>query len=132
VDQYDWKTLFPMFLKCYHHLHPLIEFVGCVNQTNDEDSNLYIFQQTASTSEPSKEFVTRELLIFKCYQVDPKDIKCLLQWWGKHEVMFPIVDFLAYEILSIIRSQIEIERIFSLVGILTNLKRCCLQSTKKN
>jgi len=39
--------------------------------------------------------------------------------------------FLAYEILSIIRSQIEIERIFSLVGILTNLKRCCLQSKKK-
>jgi hypothetical protein len=23
VDEYDKRTLYPMFLKCYHHLHPL-------------------------------------------------------------------------------------------------------------
>jgi hypothetical protein len=76
VDEYDRITLCHLFLKCYHHLHPMIEFVKCVNQTCDENSNLDIFQQNASTSEPSKELVTRELLFFRHDQVNPKDIKC--------------------------------------------------------
>jgi hypothetical protein len=41
--------------------------------------------------------------------------------------MFPIIRFLVQQILGIVRSQIEIEMIFYLVGILTNLRRCCLQ-----
>jgi hypothetical protein len=72
----------------------MTESIGCVDQTSDEDSNLDIFQQTASTIEPSKELVTKELLIFKHYQMDPKDIKCVFQWWGKHEAMFHTVGFL--------------------------------------
>jgi len=59
-----------------------------------------------------KEFVTREQSIFKRYQVDPKDIKCPFQWWGKHEAMFPTIGFLACQILGIVGSQIEIERKF--------------------
>jgi hypothetical protein len=23
VDEYDKTTLYPMFVKCYHHLHPM-------------------------------------------------------------------------------------------------------------
>jgi hypothetical protein len=34
--------------------------------------------------------------------------------------------FLAYQILGIVGSQIEIERIFSLAGIFTNLMTCHL------
>jgi hypothetical protein len=26
VEEYDNKYLFPMFLKCYYHLHPLVEY----------------------------------------------------------------------------------------------------------
>jgi hypothetical protein len=44
--------------------------------------------------------------------------------------MFPIVGFLAYQILVIVGSQIETKMIFSLVRLLTNLKKCCLQSKK--
>jgi hypothetical protein len=44
VDEYDRRTLYPLFLKCYHHLHPMIKYVGCVDQTCDEDFNLDIFQ----------------------------------------------------------------------------------------
>jgi len=128
VDEYDRRTLYPTLLKCYHHLHPLTKSIGCVDQTSDEDSSLDIFQQTTSTSGPSKELVTKQLLIFIRYQVYPKDIKCPLQWWGKHEAMFPIVGFLACQILGIVGSQIKIERIFFLMGILTNLRRCHLQS----
>ncbi len=101
MDEYDRRTSYPMFLKWYHHLHPMIEFVGCVDQTCDEDLNLDIFQWTTSTSEPSKELVTKELLIFRNYQVDPKDIKCPLRWWGKHESMFLTISFLACQILGI-------------------------------
>jgi hypothetical protein len=88
-------------------LHPITKFVGCVNQIINEDYSLDIFQQIASKSEPTKELVTKELLIFRHYQMDPKAIKCLLQWWGKYETMFPTNGFLAYQILNIIGSQIE-------------------------
>jgi len=40
-----------------------------------------IFEQTTSTSEPTKELVKMELLVFKRYQLDVKDIKRPLQWW---------------------------------------------------
>jgi hypothetical protein len=29
------RTLYPMPLKCYHHLHPMTESVGCVDQRGD-------------------------------------------------------------------------------------------------
>ncbi len=38
--------------------------------------------------------------------------------------MFPIVDFYVGQILRIVGSQIEIEKIFSLVRILIGFKRC--------
>jgi hypothetical protein len=104
MDEHDKRFLYPMLLKCYHHLHPITKYIGCVDQTIDEDCNLDIFQQTTSTSELTKELVTRKLLIFKCYQVDPKDIKCHVQWWRKHEAMFPIVCFLTNQILSIVEN----------------------------
>ncbi len=60
--------------------------------------------------------------------MDVKDIKCPLQWWEKHESMFPTSSFCAKQILGIVGSQIEIEKIFSLARILTSLRRCHLQS----
>ncbi len=45
VDEYDRRTLYPMFLKCYHHLYPMTKFVGCINQTSDEDFNLDYFNR---------------------------------------------------------------------------------------
>jgi hypothetical protein len=62
--------------------------------------------------------------------VDAKNIKCPLEWWKKQKFVFPIVGFLVKQILRIIGFQIETEKIFSLVGILTNFKRCCLQLKK--
>ncbi len=68
-----------------------------------------------------------KLLMFKRFQMVVKDIKCCLEWWAKHEFLFPTVAFLARQILDIVGSWIEIERIISLVGILTNLRWCHLQ-----
>jgi hypothetical protein len=71
-----------------------------------------------------KELVNKEFLTFMRFQVDVKDIKCLFQWWEKHESMFFIVGFIVHKILNIVGSQIEFEKIFSLVGILPNIRRC--------
>ncbi len=60
--------------------------------------------------------------------MDVEDMKCLSRWWEKHESMFPTIGFCARQILGIVRSQIEMERIFSLVGIFINHKECHLQS----
>jgi hypothetical protein len=42
--------------------------------------------------------------------------------------MFPTIGFLAGQILGVVGSQIETKRIFSLVGIRTNLRRCRWQT----
>ncbi len=89
------------------------------------DKSLDIFEMITNTSEPTMELINRELLIFKCYQVDIKDIKCPLP--EKNENMFPTVGFCVRQILRIVESQIETKRIFSLVGIFTSFRRCCLQ-----
>ncbi len=86
VEEYDRRSLYLMLLNCYHYLHPMTEFeVGCANQIANASSNLDILKQTPSTNELATKLVTKELLIFKCYQVDLKEIKCSLQWWGKQK-----------------------------------------------
>jgi hypothetical protein len=80
-------------------LRPLVEAKSVfVNISVDEDYSLDIFEQTTNTSEPTKELVNKELLIFKWCRVDVKEIKCHLQWWQKQESMFPIVGFLIHQI----------------------------------
>jgi hypothetical protein len=71
--------------------------------------------------------VTKELLNFKRFHVDVKDIKSLSSWWEKHHSRFPVERLLARQIFAIVSSQIEIENSFSLIGILTNLGKCRLQ-----
>ncbi len=78
--------------------------------------------------EIAKEIVTKELLDFRRFHVDLKEIKNPFQWWEKHESRFSIVTFLARQILGIVSSQIDTEHIFSLAGILANHRRCRLQS----
>jgi hypothetical protein len=41
--------------------------------------------------------------------------------------MFPIVGFLTHQILGIVGSQIEMQKIFLLASILTKLRKCHLQ-----
>jgi hypothetical protein len=56
-----------------YHLHSLVEY-----EKVEEDTSLDIFEMTINTSEPIIELINRKLLIFKCYQVDVKNIKCPL------------------------------------------------------
>jgi hypothetical protein len=127
VEKYDKKSLFSMLLKCYYHLHPLVESErGVVDERVEEDMSLDIFEMITNTSEPTTKLVNKELIIFKHYKVDVKNIKCPLHWREKHGSMFPIVGFCARQILRIIGFQIEIKRIFSLIRAFTNFRRCHL------
>jgi hypothetical protein len=76
--------------------------VGCVNQIRNTKFNLDIFEQTLKASEPTTKLVNMETLIFMRYQLDSKEIKCPFQWWAKHEPIFPILHFLAGQILEIV------------------------------
>jgi hypothetical protein len=82
VEEYDKKILYLMLVKCHEHLHPLVRLDrNCVDQDIfEQDCNLDIFEQTINTSEPIEKLV-KEFLVFKRYELDVKDIKCVLQWW---------------------------------------------------
>jgi hypothetical protein len=73
------KIFVSYFIKCHYYLHPLAEFErGVVDQRIEKDNSLDIFEMTTNTIEPTMELMNRELLIFKRYQMDVKDIKCPL------------------------------------------------------
>ncbi len=133
MEKCDMKVLYPMLVKSYNHLH-LVEDVayGSINQDVDQDCGLDIFQTIGNNIKTTKEIVTRELLDFKRFHVDVKDIKNPFQQCKKHESRFHVVGFLAKKILGIVGYQIEIECIFSLARILTSLRRYQLQSKNLN
>jgi hypothetical protein len=64
VEEYDKKTLYPMLLKCHHHLHPLYRN-AIVSKGVDENYNLDIFEMTTNTNELMKGVINKEFLIFK-------------------------------------------------------------------
>jgi hypothetical protein len=96
--------------------------------------SLDIFEMTINTNGPTIVFINNEVLIFMHCQVDVKDVKCPLQWWEKHESMFPTIGFCIRQIFGIVRCQIEIKRIFSLprIVIANNNIMSCDNSMDKN
>jgi hypothetical protein len=77
VKKYDWKSLQPMLLKCYHHLHLVENYdVESTHHKSYEDNNLDILEMIASTIKPVLQLVTKEQLIFKRFKMDSKEIKC--------------------------------------------------------
>ncbi len=55
-----------MLLKCYHHLHLVVDCdVQFIENKSYEDCCLDIFEMNSNTSEPMIELVNKELLNFK-------------------------------------------------------------------
>jgi hypothetical protein len=96
VEKYDKHFLFPMLLKCYHIIHLMAKLAHVANTQIDEKNSFNIFEMSAKKSEPTKEVVNKELQMSRKCQVDVKDIKCPLEWWVKHEYLFPSVTFFAH------------------------------------
>jgi len=125
--KFDRKSLYSiLFLKSYHHLHSLSKIESSfVNKTN-ENISLDIFEMVTSTNELTKELVNQKLMIFRKFQANEKNIKCPLECWKNLNLCSQLLVFFSRQILGIIGSQIEIEKIFSLTHIFTNLKKCHL------
>jgi len=64
AKRYNKKSLFPMLLKSYHHLHPLFEVERPFVHRIDEVNNFNIFEMVVNTSDLTKELVNRRLLMF--------------------------------------------------------------------
>jgi hypothetical protein len=94
ATKFERKSLYCiLFLKSFHHLHPSSKIESSFVNKPNADTNLGIFEMVTCTNELTKELFNQKLMIFCRFQVDPKDIKCPLEWWKKHESMFPIVGF---------------------------------------
>jgi hypothetical protein len=64
-----------MFLKCYHHLHHVInQEIRFANYKVNENCNLNIFEMTSTTNELVKKLDNKNLLIFKRCLVNVKEI----------------------------------------------------------
>jgi hypothetical protein len=69
-----------------------------------------------------------ELQFFHFLCVNPSKVENLLLWWATHETPFLNVSFLAHQMLGIVRSQIETERIFNITSVITSLHQSKLRN----
>jgi hypothetical protein len=65
--------------------------------------------------------VKEQLTHFKIKKVIEDECKDSLAWWRAHEVHYSYVGFVAPQILDIVGSQVETERVFNIASICTNL-----------
>jgi hypothetical protein len=73
------QIFFCKTLRLYHHLQHVVDCeIESMDHKSYEICNLNMFEMIVNTSELIKKLVNRELLIFKRFQVDPKEIKCPL------------------------------------------------------
>jgi hypothetical protein len=83
--------------------------------------NDLLFGEPASTEETNEGLLKFELFLFCQIVISKKDLQSPLVWWKTHESQFPNVGFLARQTFGILKSQIKIERMFSIVGVLISL-----------
>ncbi len=107
--------MIPFLIMCFERLN--LNTIAYATTIDDAGLELEenMFKMGASIEESFQALVTGELFlfIFSFACGNP------LTWWCMHEGQFSNVGFLAKQILRIPSSQIEIEWVFSLVGVLT-------------
>ena len=85
-----------------------------------------LFGALASVEEACNGIFIVELSLFwRLIVVNPKAEQPLM-WWKLNASRLPSISFLARQILAIPGSRIEMERIFSIAGVLTSLRHCRL------
>jgi hypothetical protein len=133
VTEYDVNVIIPLLMTVFEVLNLIVQtcaievvrFVVGFGDSNEKDNN--IFGVGASMEESSLALVVGELSLFRRLCVCLVTCVDPLTWWQIHETQFPNVSFLTKQILGILGSLIESERVFSLVGVLATLKRYRLQ-----
>jgi hypothetical protein len=127
ATEYDAKIVIIFLMVCFEWLNLIAvnaSIVAVIINVVGEEFEENMFDVGASIEESSRALVTIKLSLFKRLFVLPFIYGDPLAWWCIHEGQFPNMGFLAKQILGIPSSQVEIERVFNLVGVLTTL-RCC-------
>jgi hypothetical protein len=65
--------------------------------------------------------VKEQLTRFRTKKVNEEECKDPLAWWRTHMVHFSYVGFVTQQILRIVEFQIEVEKLFNITSICTNL-----------
>jgi hypothetical protein len=123
VIEYDAKAIILLLMIIFYVLNPIVQrsatqvdgsYVEAI-VVEEKDNN--IFGVSVFIEESSCALVIRKLFLFKRLSVVLVACADPLARWHIHETQFPIVGFLAEYILEIPRSHIEINHVFSLVGV---------------
>jgi hypothetical protein len=91
-----------------------------------------MFSVGASMEESSRAFITKELSLFWRLAIPSPMCANPFAWLKTHEDQFLNVGFFVKQVLWILRSEIEIEIVLSLVGVLIALRCCRLQVQNLN
>ncbi len=100
--------------------------VVSINGLHVEEDETDMFGVGAFMEKNSWALIARELFLFWRLAISPPMCVDPFTWWKIHEGQFPNVGILAKQVLGIPRFQIETERVFGLVGVLTTSKHCHL------
>jgi hypothetical protein len=119
VFDYDMQVVLPLLMQCFKRLHPTAESQQPVTPVSENS----IFGAQASAEEVILAQLKSELSLFRRLHVADGECDGPLLWWREHEKEFPNVAFLARQILGIVGSQVELERLFSISGVITSLQR---------
>jgi len=117
--EYDNRSLMPLLVVTFKIQN--LSVVGLSKVVVIYDDEL-IFGVVASNEATFHGLLKHELGLFCHLPMKLEDYLFPLTWWKSHEIRFLIIFFVARQILGILGSQIETERIFSIAGLLTNLQ----------
>lgn len=125
VGETDSNALLPCLVTVFKHLNPSSADNAPALSPSSKDSfdENSLFGSTASNDEAIVGHLKAELSLFRRLHIDPKECENPLAWWKDREVQFPNVGFLARQILGIVGTQVETERIFSVAGLITAVRR---------
>jgi hypothetical protein len=93
----------------------------------EEEKETNMFVVGAFVKESLHALVIGELSLFRRLVIPLSMCANPLIWWKTHEGQFLNVGFLGKQVLGILGSQIEIEKMFHLINVLTTLKCYHLQ-----
>ncbi len=119
-DNMNWMSLLVVAFQ--------FQSLGIVGLTEllmvDDDES--IFGAMTSKEAILNGLLKNELSLVHCLHVKLENYLLPLIGWNSHEIWFPNMSFVAWQILGIPKSQIEIEILFNIVGMLTSLWHCKL------
>ncbi len=130
LGEYDRLILFMFFVCAYKFLNPtnVSERVPNFALESFQSTSLYDFMET--DEDMTLSLVKEQLSHFRIKKVIEEECKDPLAWWRAHEVHYSYVGFVGRQILGIVGFQIQVERVFSIASICTNLRRSWLRRSQ--